>query len=59
MFLSAAANYDYKDFSKLCDLFPSSSSSVTAGASSSALNTNDKRKYERQSTELLISLSNV
>ena len=41
MFLSAAAaNYDYKDLSKLYDFFPTPSSS-----SSTSMNTYDKRKY--------------
>lgn len=38
---AAAANCDYKDFSKLCDFFPTPSSS-----SSTSLNPNEKRKYD-------------
>lgn len=44
MLLSAAANsYDYKDLSKLCEFFPTPTSSAGSSTSSSL---NDKRKYE-------------
>jgi hypothetical protein len=38
MLLSAAANYDYKDLTKFCDFFPTSSPSTS-------MNTNEKRAY--------------
>jgi hypothetical protein len=38
--LLSAVNYDYKDFSKFSDLFPTPSSSSTP------INTNERRKYE-------------
>jgi hypothetical protein len=37
--LLSATNYDYKDLSKLCDFFP------TPTSSSTPMNTNEKRKY--------------
>ncbi|CAF1568974.1 unnamed protein product [Rotaria sp. Silwood1] len=46
MFLSAAAvasNCDYKDFSKLCDFFPTPSSS--SSSTTTQINTNDKRNH--------------
>ena len=44
LFSAAAANsYDYKDFSKLCEFFPTPASSAGSSTSSSL---NDKRKYE-------------